>query len=57
MKDKFEYDSDEEAERNWQEYLERDRLEKEKLSCGKCDFVSKTEAGLKVHETKKHKEK
>ena len=47
MKDKFGYDSDEEAEKNWQE--------KEEFSCDKCVFVSKSEAGVKIHESKKHK--
>ena len=55
MKDKFGYDSDEEAERNWQEHLERDKLDKNELSCGQCVFNSKTEAGLKIHESKKHR--
>ena len=45
MKEKFGYDSDEEAEKNWQEILEKDL----------CVFVSKSEAGLKIHNTKKHK--
>ena len=25
------------------------------ISCGKCDFVAKSEAGLKTHDTVKHK--
>ena len=56
MKDRFGYDSDEEAEQNWQEILKKEQLEKDKLSCDKCVFVSKSEAGLKIHEGKKHKE-
>ena len=55
MKDKFGYDSDEEAERNWQEHLEREKLDQNKFSCGQCVFNSKTEAGLKIHENKKHR--
>ena len=57
MKDKFGYDSDEEAERNWQEHLEKEKLEKDKFSCCQCIFISKTEAGLKIHESKKHRGK
>ena len=29
--------------------------EKEKTSCNKCDYVAKTEAGLKTYNTTKHK--
>ena len=56
MKDRFGYDSDEEAEKIWQEILLKDQLEKDKFFCRKCVFVSKSEAGLKKHEGKKHKE-
>ena len=56
MKDGFGYDSDEEAEQNWQEILKKEQLEKDKFSCDKCVFVSKSEAGLRIHEGKKHKE-
>ena len=55
MKEKFGYDSDEEAEKNWQEILKKRDLERNKISCDKCEFTSKTEAGLKIHESKKHK--
>ena len=55
MKEKFGYDSDEEAEKNWQEILKKDELERNKFSCDKCAFASKSEAGLKIHETKKHR--
>ena len=55
MKDKFGYDSDEEAEKNWQEILAKEQREKEEFSCDKCVFVSKSEAGVKIHESKKHK--
>ena len=57
MKDKFGFDSDQEAERNWQEHLEKDKLEKDKFSNCQCIFISKTEAGLKIHESKKHRGK
>jgi hypothetical protein len=51
MREKFGYASDEEAE----EMLKKDELEKFKFICDKCDFASKSEAGLKVHESKKHR--
>jgi predicted RNase H-like nuclease (RuvC/YqgF family) len=42
MKDKFGYDS----EKNWQEILKKEQLEKEKFSCINCVFASKFEPGL-----------
>ena len=53
MREKFGYDSDEEAEKNWQEILKKDELEKFKFICDKCEFARKSEAGLKIHESKK----
>ena len=50
MREKFGYDSDEEAERNWREVLEREN------SCDQCTFVGKSDVGLKTHKRKKHKE-
>ena len=44
-----------EAETNWQEVLKKDQLEEEKYSCDKFMFASKLEAGLKIHENKKHR--
>jgi hypothetical protein len=55
-REKFGYDSDEEAEKNWQEVLKRDELEKSKFTCDKCEFGSKSEAGLNIHKSKKHRE-
>ena len=55
MREKFGYDSDEEAEKNWQEILKKDELEKLKFTCDKCEFASKSEAGLKIHDSKKHR--
>ena len=54
MRDKFGYDSDEEAERNWQEILRKEKLEKKKYSCEQCGFIGKSEGGLKTHDRKKH---
>ena len=54
MRNKFGYDSDEDAEEHYQELLKKDQLEKENNSWDKCVFASKTEAGLKIHSTKKH---
>ena len=54
MREKFGYDSDEDAEEHWQELLRKEKLAQEKYSCDKCDFATKTEAGLKIHGTKKH---
>ena len=67
MKEKYEYssndtesdyESDEETrERNREKSRENKRLKKSvKNKCDKCDFTGKTEAGLKSHKTKKHKE-
>ena len=44
MKEKFGYDLDEVAEKNWQEILKKDELERNKFSCDKCVFASKSEA-------------
>ena len=57
MRNKFGYDSGEDAEEHWQELLKKDQLEQEQYSCDKCDFATKTEAGLKIHGTKKHRGK
>ena len=66
MKDKYlyssndsesDYESDEEIrESNREKSREKKRLKKA-VKCNQCDFVGKTEAGLKTHKTKKHKEK
>lgn len=67
MKDKYEYssndtesdyESDEETrEMNRQKSREKKRLKKAvKNKCDQCGFAGKTEAGLKSHKTKKHKE-
>ena len=53
MKERFGYDSDEEAEIYYQNLLKED----EKLTCDVCTFVGKTEAGLRTHKTIKHKVK
>ena len=68
MKDKYEYssndsesdyESDEELrELNRERFREMKRFKKGvKNKCDQCDFAGKTEAGLKGHKTKKHKEK
>ena len=58
MKDRYGYDSDEEAEQNYQEMLERDRVEKVNyLKCEKCEYIGKTENGVRIHYAKKHREK
>ena len=54
MRDKFGYDYDEDAENHYQELLKKDQMEKENFSFDKCVFSSKSEAGLKIHGTKKH---
>ena len=66
MKDKYcyssddtesDYESDEEIrESNREKSREKKRLKKA-VKCNQCDFAGKTEAGLKSHKTKKHKEK
>ena len=55
MRDRFGYDSDEDAEEHYQELLKKDTLEKVKYSCDKCVFSSESKVGLKVHGTKKHR--
>ena len=55
MRDRFGYDSDEDAEEHYQELLKKDLLEKLKYSCDKCVFASESKVGLKVHGTKKHR--
>ena len=52
------YESDEEIrERNREKSRENKRLKKAlKNKCDQCDFAGKTEAGLKGHITKKHKQ-
>ena len=52
MKDRFGYDSDEEAEEYYQEQLRKDQL-----TCEMCDFFGRTEAGLRQLVTMKHKTK
>ena len=66
MKDKYcyssndtesDYESDEEIrESNREKSREKKRIKKA-FKCNQCDFAGKTEAGLKSHKTKKHKEK
>ena len=41
MRDRFGYDSDEDAERNWQEILKKDQQEKGQFKYDKYDFTSK----------------
>ena len=67
MKDKYLYESDdtesdyesdeEKREKNREEFREKKRLKKSRNNkCDVCDFIGKSEAGLKSHKTKKHKE-
>jgi hypothetical protein len=67
MKDKYKYDSDDtesdyepdeeirENNREIKRLKKRDKWRKES-KCDICDFIGKSEAGLKTHKTKKHKE-
>jgi predicted RNase H-like nuclease (RuvC/YqgF family) len=55
MRDRFGYDSDEDAKEHYQELLKKDLLEKLKYSCDKCVFASESKVELKVHGTKKHR--
>ena len=42
MRERFGYDSDEDAEQHYQELLKKDQMEKAKFSCDKCGFTSKS---------------
>ena len=65
MRDKYEYNTedtesdyepdDEKRENRREESRLKKRLKKAR-SCKMCDFVGKTDGGLKAHQTKKHKE-
>ena len=52
MKERFGYDSEKEAEEYYQKLLKEDELK-----CEKCNFVGKTEAGLRTHVTLKQEVK
>ena len=67
MRDKYLYASDgtesdyksdeEKRERKREESREKKRLKRSRNNtCDVCNFTGKTEAGLKSHKTKKHKE-
>jgi hypothetical protein len=67
MKDKYlyeiddtesDYESDEEQrEKKREEFREKKRLKKSRNNkCDVCDLIRKSEAGLKSHKMKKHKE-
>ena len=67
MREKYGYDSDDEEsdyesndeirEKNREEFrLQKIVKTRQKKKCDICDFIGKTEAGLKTHRTKKHRE-
>ena len=53
MKDRFGYDSDEEAEACYQQLIK----DQEDISCDQCSFVAKNKQGLRTHKGKMHKER
>jgi hypothetical protein len=67
MRDKYEYDTDdtesdfewddEKREKRREESRQKKRLKKTRnKTCDECDFIGETDAGLKSHKTRKHKE-